>query len=77
MGGLYRSSCGAGRQASAISKGEVQLSARRARGDFQRFIRNIEGKCFVLHIECGVGHSVLRRLELDLINRALARSFLG
>jgi hypothetical protein len=41
---------GAGRQASAIRKGEVRLSARRARGDLQRLIGNIKGKCFVLRI---------------------------
>lgn len=53
-----RPSSGAGGQASAIRKGEVHLFARRARGDFQRFIGNIEGKCFILPIQCDVGHSV-------------------
>ena len=42
-----RPSSGARRQAGASRKGEVHLSARRARGDFQRFIGNIEDKCFV------------------------------
>jgi hypothetical protein len=53
-----RPSSGAGRQASAIRKGEVHQSARRACGDFQRFIGKIEGKRFILRIQRGVGHSI-------------------
>ena len=58
---------GAGRQASAIGKGEVHLSARRARGDLQRLIGNVKGR--------SVSWVFLRRLGLDLIDRASARSF--
>jgi hypothetical protein len=56
--GPNRPSSGARRQAGASRKGEVHLSAGRARSDLQRFIGNIERECFILRIQSDVGHSV-------------------
>jgi hypothetical protein len=51
-------SAGALGQAGASSEGKVGPVARRARGDLQCFIRNVEGKYLFFHLPCDVLHGI-------------------